>query len=293
MLDPALISKIGSLELRARRIVEGTVVGRHSSPYHGFSIEFAEHRNYAPGDDPRYLDWKLHAKTDRFHLKQFEEETNLAAHVLVDASESMRFQSEAAPWSKFEYARTLAAAAAHLVIRQRDAIGLAIFDSEIRTRLAPSSKRNHLKQVFQALETQDPHGETSTGSLLRELAGHAKQRGVVLLLSDLFDDPREIDRGLRRLAHRRHDVRLVQIVDPAEIDFPFDEATLFQGMESDPDVTIDAGAIRKAYRQEFEAHRRAITATCRDANIAYQLARTTDPPDHVLRELLGRSRKSP
>ena len=292
MLDPVLISKIGSLELRARRIVEGTVVGRHSSPYHGFSIEFAEHRNYAPGDDPRYLDWKLHAKTDRFHLKQFEEETNLAAHLFIDASESMSFQSEAAPWSKFECARTLAAAAAHLVIRGRDAVGLAIFDSQVRTRLAPSSKRNHLNQVLQTLAQQRPEGQTSTGSLLHELAGHAKQRGVVMLFSDLFDDPREIDRGLRRLAHRRHDVRLVQIIDPAEIDFPFDEATLFQGMESAPNVTIDAGAIRKAYRKEFEAHRRAITATCRDAGIAYQLVRTTDPPDQALRRLLDRSQRS-
>ena len=290
MLDPALISKIASLELRASRIVEGTVVGRHSSPYHGFSIEFAEHRDYAPGDDPRYLDWKLHAKTDRFHLKQFEQETNLAVHLFLDASESMSFQSETAAWSKLEYARTLAAAAAYVVIKQRDAVGLTVFDSRLRAQLAPSSKRAHLKQVYQTLKAHVPSGETAMGPLLHEMAGRLSRRGVVILLSDLFDDPRELARGLRHLAHRKHDVRVAQIVDPAEIDFPFDEATRFQGMETDPDITIDAGAIRKAYRQEFAAHQAALVASCRDAGVAYQLVSTADPPDQALRRLMGRSR---
>lgn len=285
-LDPALISKIASLELRAARIVEGAVVGRHSSPYHGFSVEFAEHRDYEPGDDPRYLDWKLHAKTDRFHLKQFEEETNVAAHLLVDASESMGYQSESAVWSKLEYAKTLAAALAYLVIRQHDAVSLALFDHRLRDQLPPSAKRAHWTQICQRLDSHDQGGETVMGPLLHEFAERLRRRGVVFLIGDLFDDPNEIARGLRHLTHRKHDVRIAQIVDPAEADFPFDEAMLFRGLESAPDVTIDAGAIRQAYLEEFTTHCKAIAKICREAGIVYQLIRTSDPPETALRGLL-------
>jgi uncharacterized protein (DUF58 family) len=286
-LDPALIAKLEPLEVRARRVVEGHVAGRHESPFRGFSVEFAEHRDYAPGDDLRYLDWKLHAKTDRFHLKQFEEETNFAAHILLDVSESMSYQSESAAWSKLECGKTLAAATAYLVIRQRDAAGLALFDREARSTLAASSKATHLQEVFRSLETAEAGADTSIGPILHDLGNRVSRRGLVLIFSDLFDEPDSVLRGLRHLAHRRHDVRVAQIVDPAEIEFPFDEPTRFLGMEHLPDLSIDAGGLRRAYRQEFELQRRTIEAGCRDMGASYRLVRTDEPPDRVLAELLS------
>lgn len=292
MLDPALIAKIASLELRARRIVEGAVVGRDASPYHGFSIEFAEHRDYAPGDDLRYLDWKLHAKTDRFHLKQFEEETNLNAYLLLDTSQSMDFRSEAAPWTKLECAKTLAAALAFLVVQQRDAIGLATFNERVADLLRPSRKQGSLPRIYKKLEELRPTGQTQIGSVLHEFAGRLGRRGLVIFISDLFDDSADLSRGIRHLVHRQHDVRVAQIVDPMEIDFSYDEAIRFEGMESAPDVTIDAGSLRQAYRREFQEHQRAISRSCRDAGVSHHLISTADPPDLTIRRLLGNSRAS-
>ena len=289
-LDPALIAKLEPLEVRARKVVEGYVAGRHESPYRGVSVEFAEHRDYAPGDDLRYLDWKLHARTDRFHLKQFEEETNFAAHVLLDVSESMTYRSEAAAWSKLDCGKTLAAAAAYLVVRQRDAAGLALFDRQARSVLPPSSKPSHLTEVFRVLDEAAAGEDTAVGPILHDLAARVTRRGLVLVFSDLFDEPESVLRGLRHLAHRRHDVRVAQVVDPAEVEFPFDEPTRFVGMEGLPDLAVDAGALRRAYRSEFEAHRRAIESGCRDMGASYRLVRTDEPPDRVLMELLSAPR---
>lgn len=289
-LDPALIAKLNPLEVRARRVVEGYVAGRHESPYRGFSVEFAEHRDYAPGDDLRYLDWKLHAKTDRFHLKQFEEETNFAAHVLLDVSESMTYRSDSAPWSKLDCARTLAAATAYMVVRQRDAAGVVLFDHETRAMLPPSSKASHLAEVYRTIETTSAGKDTSLGPMLHHLATRVTRRGLVIVMSDLFDDPESVLRGIRHLAHRRHDVRVAQIVDPAELDFPFSEPTRFLGMEGLPSLALDGGAIRRAYRDEFEAHRRVLESGCRDAGASYRLVRTDEAPDRVLAELLSSPR---
>jgi uncharacterized protein (DUF58 family) len=291
MLDPALIAKIEPLEVRARRVVEGHVAGRHESPYRGLSVEFAEHRDYAPGDDLRYLDWKLHAKTDRFHLKQFEEETNFSAYLLLDVSESMGYRSEGAAWSKLDCGKTLAAASAHLVVRQRDAAGLALFDNEARVELPPSSKPSHLHEIFRALEAAEPGEDTAIGPILHDLGSRVSRRGLVIVFSDLFDEPDSVLRGLRHLAHRRHDVRVAQVIDPAEADFPFDEPTRFLGMEHLPDLTLDAGGLRRAYREEFESQRRAIEAGCRDMGASYRLVRTDEAPDRVLAELLSAPRR--
>jgi len=290
MLDPALIAKLAPLEVRARKVIEGSVAGRHSSPYRGFSVEFAEHRDYAPGDDLRYLDWKLHAKTDRYHLKQFEEETNFAAHVLLDVSQSMTYRSEAAPWSKLDCGKTLAAATAYLVVRQRDAAGLALFDHRARSVLAPSGKPSQFNDLVRTLEEAVPGEDTAIGPILHDLAGRVARRGLVLVLSDLFDDPESVLRGLRHLAHRRHDVRVAQLVDSVEVDFPFEEPIRFLGMEGLPDLSVDASGLRRAYRDEFESHRRAIEAGCRDMGASYRLVRTDEPPDRVLLELLAAPR---
>ena len=285
-LDPALLAKIAPLDVRARRVVEGYVAGRHKSPHRGFSVEFAEHRDYAPGDDLRYVDWKLHAKTDRFHLKQFEEETNFAAHLLLDVSESMTYRSDAAAWSKLDCGKTLAAAVAHLVVRQRDAVGLALVDRERRTVLPPSSRPSHVADLTRALDEAGPGRETALGPVLHDIAERLGRRGLVVLVSDLLDDPDAVLRGLRHLAHRRHDVRVLHLVDPAEEDFPFDEPLRFLGLEGQPDVTADAAGLRRGYRTEFDAHRRAIEAGCRDMGATYLFGRTDAPPERLLADLV-------
>jgi uncharacterized protein (DUF58 family) len=187
-LDPKSLSRLKGLDLKARLIVEGYVAGLHKSPYHGFSVEFAEHREYVAGDDLRYVDWKVFGKTDRYYLKQYEEETNFACYVLLDTSESMQYQSEQAAVSKLEYAKYIAAALAYLVIRQQDAAGLATFDREVSTFLKASSQSTHLKQMFHLMEQSPAQGETAMGPIFHDLAERIRKRGLVLILSDLFDD---------------------------------------------------------------------------------------------------------
>ena len=228
--------RLHGLELRARRIVEGYVAGLHRSPYHGFSNEFAEHREYAPGDDLRYVDWKVFGKSDRFYLKQFEEETNLLCYLLLDTSESMQYQGPHAPLSKFAYAQCAAAALAYLVLHQRDAVGLVTFDQEIRQLIRPSSNPTQLKQLLHVMEEATAARKTRTGPIFHDLAERLGRRGIVVILSDLFDDVESMLAGLKHLRHRRHDVIVLHVLDPAEIDFPFQQVTMFKGLEALGDV---------------------------------------------------------
>ncbi|MBI3464611.1 MAG: DUF58 domain-containing protein, partial [Planctomycetes bacterium] len=216
-LDPAVLAKLQGLDLKARLIVEGYVAGLHKSPYHGFSVEFAEHREYVPGDDLRYLDWKVWGKTDKYYLKQFEEETNLIAHLLLDISESMRYRSEKAPVSKLEYAQYVAAALAYLVLQQQDSVGLATFDREVRHFVRPSSHPSHLKQLFHVMDETVPERKTAVGPIFHDLAERLKHRAVVIILSDLFDDVAPMMAGLKHFRHRRHDVIVFHVLDPAEM----------------------------------------------------------------------------
>ena len=280
--DPQTLASIQGLELRARHIVEGYVSGLHASPYHGFSIEFAEHREYAPGDDLRYLDWKVFGKTDKFYLKQFEAETNLVSYLLLDTSESMAYQSAAAPWSKLEYGKTAAAALAYLVLQQQDSIGLMTFDDRLRSSVRPSSNPSHLKQVLHALEDAPARRKTSVGPLLHDLAERLKRRGVVVIISDIFDDVRSVLAGLKHFRHRRHEVIVLHVLDPAEIEFPFDRPTLFKGLEGLPDVLTDPVSLRRAYLREFGQFTKALEAGCRDQHFVYLRLRTDEPLDRVL-----------
>ena len=285
-LDPATLSKLSGLELKARMIVEGYVSGMHKSPYHGFSVEFAEHREYVPGDDLRYVDWKVFGKTDRYYLKQFEEETNFSCQILLDCSESMQYRSEAAAVTKHEYACYAAAALAYLVIQQQDAVGLATFDTQLRTFLRASSQPSHLKQLIHEMEAATVDGETSLAPIFEDIAERIRKRGLIIIFSDLFDDPESIRRGLQRLRHRRHDVSVLQIVDPAEQDFSFDEPTMFKGLEGMPDHLTEPKALRKAYQQEFEAFLKEIRRSCRNLNIDHVLMRTDQPLDVALSSFL-------
>jgi uncharacterized protein (DUF58 family) len=273
-LDPQTLAKLQGLELRARTVVEGYVSGVHRSPFHGFSIEFAEHREYVPGDDLRYLDWKVFGKTDKFYLKQFEEETNLACYLLLDTSESMRYQSELAPWTKLEYAQCAAAALAYLVLQQQDSVGLTTFDQEIRRHVRASSHPSHLKQVLSVMEESVPERKTATGPIFHELAERLKKRGVVVILSDLFDDVDAMLRGLKHFRHRRHEVIVLHVLDPTELDFPFARPTLFRGLEKLPDVLTDPRSLRKAYLQELGEFLRRLRQGCRELHIDYVLLRS-------------------
>jgi len=286
-LDPKTLAKLKGLQLRARHIVEGYVAGLHRSPYHGFSIEFAEHREYAPGDDLRYLDWKVLGRTDKLYLKQYDDETNLICYLVLDISESMQYRGPDSPLSKFEYAQCIAAAMAWLVLQQQDSVGLVSFDNEIRASVSPNSNATHLAQVMRIMESATLRAKTATGPIFHELADRFHKRGVVVILSDFFDDVTTMMAGLKHFRHRRHDVVLFHVLDPAELDFPFRTPTLFKGLEQFPEVLTDPRSLRKAYLREFENYRAEIQKGCRNHGIDYQLMRTDQPLDSALSAYLA------
>lgn len=286
-LTPELIAQLKGLGLRARTIVEGYVSGLHRSPYHGFSIEFSEHREYAPGDDLRYLDWKMFGRTDKFYLKQFEEETNLVCHLLLDVSQSMAYRGPAAALSKLDYARCLAAALAYLVLHQQDSVGLATFDREVRTLVRASSNPSNLQNLLQVMEADPGEEKTSVGPVFHDLAERFKKRGIVVILSDLFDDPASILAGLRHFRHRRHEVVVLHVLDPAELDFPFQHLTRFAGLEQWPDAVVEPRALRQAYLREFQGFLQQLRIGCRGHQVDYVQVRTDQSPEHVLSSYLA------
>ena len=285
--DPQTLAKLQGLELRARHVVEGYVSGVHRSPYQGFSIEFAEHREYSPGDDLRYVDWKVFGRSDKFYLKQFEEETNLVSYLVLDTSESMRYQGPDAAMSKLEYAQCAAAALAYLVLGQQDSVGLVTFDSEIRALVRASSNPSHFNQLVHVMEAAAAERKTRTGPILHDLAERLKKRGVVIVLSDLFDNVEAIVGGLKHLRHRRHEVIVLHVLDPAELTFPFRRTTLFRGLEHLPDVLTEPTALRKAYLQEFHGFVDRVQRGCRAQQIDYVQLRTDEPLDVVLSTYLA------
>jgi uncharacterized protein (DUF58 family) len=287
LLDSQMLARLQRQPLRARGIVEGYTSGAHRSPFHGFSIEFAEHREYAPGDDLRYLDWKVFGRTDKYYLKQFEEETNLVCHLLLDTSQSMQYRSQAAPMSKLEYARRAAAALAYLVLHQQDSVGLVAFDSEIRRLVRASSNPSHLKDILQVMEETSAERKTSIGPILHDLAERLKKRGIVIVLSDLFDDVDSMMTGLKHLRHHRHEVILMHVLDPAEVDFPFEQITLFRGLESLPSVLVEPRALRRGYLAEFGRYLRELQAGCRAQAIDYVPMRTDQSLEVVLASYLA------
>lgn len=290
-LDPRTLAKLRGLSLRARHIVEGYVAGLHKSPYHGFSIEFAEHREYAPGDDLRYVDWKVFGRTDKIYLKQYEDETNLICNLVLDVSESMRYQSRGATLSKLEYAQCLAAAIGWLVLQQQDSVGLATFDSQLRTLIRPSGSPSHLEQLIHVMESAPAGKKTAAGPIFHELAERLTKRGVVIVLSDFFDDVNSLVAGLKHFRHRRHDVVLWHVLDPAEIDFNFAGPTQFKGLENYPEVQADPQVIRRAYLREFAAFQHSLQQACRTQQIDYVQMRTDQPIDVALTSFLAARRR--
>lgn len=290
-LDPHVLAKLSGLQLRASQIVEGYVSGLHRSPYQGFSVEFAEHREYAPGDDLRYVDWKVFGKTDKVYLKQYEEETNLITYLVLDTSESMRYQSEGAPLSKLEYAQCAAASIAYLVIHQQDSAGLVMFDDQVRQFLRPASNASHLQQMVHLMQQGEVVRKTRTGPIFHELAERFTRRGIVFILSDLFDDAETMLAGLKHFRHRRHDVVVIQVLDPAELDFPFQNATMFRGMEEAGDLLVEPAQLRKAYQQEIQKFTAKVRAGCLGQQADYLLVRTDQPLDAVLTAYFAKRRR--
>ncbi|MCH9652565.1 MAG: DUF58 domain-containing protein [Planctomycetes bacterium] len=286
-LDPQTLAKVQNLDLAARQIVEGYVSGSHKSPFHGFSAEFAQHREYATGDDLRYVDWKVYAKSDRYYLKQYEAETNFTCYLLLDCSESMRYRSENAALSKWDYGRLVAAALAYVVIKQQDAAGLCTINNQIVDFLRPASQPTHLKQIHYTLEHTEPAGESGLGNVFHELAERISRRSLIIIISDLFDDLDSIMLGLKHFRHRKHDVSLLQVIDPAEQDFPFQEPVLFRGLENQPEQMAEPRSLKKAYQAEFEKFLKNVQRGSRDLKMDYALIRTDESLDIALSAFLS------
>ena len=285
-LNPQTLASLQGLDLQARMVVEGYVAGMHRSPYHGFSVEFAEHREYVAGDDIRHVDWKVWSKTDKLYLKQYEEETNLLTYLLLDTSESMAYASPGNV-SKLHYAQFVAASLAYMVIQQQDSAGLAIFDQQVNRYLRPSGQPSHLKEMFRLMDAAPAARTTDLGTILHDLAERFKKRGVVVVLSDLFDDVPRILAGLRHFRHRRHEVIVFHVMDPFELEFPFREPTLFKGLEGLPEILTEPHALRNAYREEVTAFLTELRKGCQMSDIDYVPLRTDRPLDVALSSYLA------
>ncbi len=287
-LDPKVLDRVEGLELKARLVVEGYVSGLHRSPFRGFSVEFAEHREYVPGDDTRFLDWKVFGKTDRLYIKRYEDETNLEAHLVVDVSESMTYRGDDVAWTKLDYARWAAGALAYLITQQQDAVGLALFDDQVRKTLPTGSNPLHLKTVFATLDAAKPTGSTGVGRALREVGDALRRRGLVLLFSDLLDDPLTVARGLKMIRHRGHEMILFHVLDHDETTFPFERLTRFEGLEGLPTGVADPAALKAAYLQEVEGFRRSMRRACHANRIDYVPMDTSDSLGVVLQAYLSK-----
>lgn len=289
-LDPETIAKLSGIELKAKLVVEGFITGLHRSPYHGFSVEFAEHRQYRHGDELRHLDWKVFGRTNKFYVKQFEEETNMRGMIAVDCSGSMAYSSKGII-SKFDYSAYLAAALAMLMIKQRDAVGLALYDTEIKQFLPANSKPSYISQILKTLETAEPSNETGTASSLERLAEKIKRRGMVIVISDFFDDPKSVMKALKHFRHQNHEVIVFQILDPRELDFKIGNAATIKDMETGEEMITQPFQIQKAYSVAVQDFIDSIRRECRNHNIDYNLIDTSQPFDKAMRAYLTKRAK--
>ncbi len=283
-IDPRALMRIKSLQLRAKAAVEGFVKGIHRSPYHGFSVEFSEYRQYTPGDDPRYLDWKLFARSDRYHIKRFEDETNLRCVIVVDASRSMGYTS--GEYTKFDYARTAAATLAYFLSRQRDAVGLVTFEDRVTEFLPPRHRPGHLRRLMAILERPPAGRSTDLAKALEEVAATVRKRGLVVLISDLLAPADTLRSRLGYLRSRGHDVVVLRVLDPAEVAFGFEAPAMFVDAESGRELYIDPASAREGYLGRFAAHAAEVAGACADLGIEFDQVGTDRPLDVVLFDLL-------
>jgi len=284
-LDPAVVARLATLELRARTVVEGLLTGLHRSPYKGFSVEFAEYRQYMPGDALSTIDWKVYARSDRYYVKKFEEETNLDCHIMLDTSGSMGYGSRGL--TKFDYAQCLAASLAYLMNRQRDAVGLTAFDDGIVGMLPASARPGHLRALLVTLERLKLGQKTNVAKPMRQLASGISKRGMVVLISDLLDEPERVIRELKHFQFRGTDVVVFHVLDPHELEFPFERATRFEDMESDAEVMAVPAMVRQHYVEEMRALIDRYRRDLGGAGIDYRLLTTADPLEIGLMQYLS------
>ena len=278
-LDAKTLDRIKRLDVRARLVVEGFITGQHRSPYHGFAVEFATHREYAPGDDIRHIDWKVWSKTDRLYIKEYEEETNLKCTILLDASKSMRYGE---PWRKYDYAATAAASLAYLLQQQQDAVGLVTFATNVQKNLPASTHPNHLKLLLHELEQTQPDDKTDVAQVFPELAQQIRRRGMIVLVSDLFLPIPTLAESLQQFRLRRHEVIVFHVMHDDELTFPFQENTLFRGLEEPIQLLAEPRALRRSYLEAIERFLADVRKTCAAAGVDYVLMNTKDPLDAVL-----------
>ena len=280
LLSSSIINKIDNLALRAKLVVEGFLAGLHKRPYNGFSVEFAEHRPYEYGDDVKYIDWKLWAKTDKLFIKQFEEETNLKCYILLDRSKSMKYASD--KLSKFEYSKSLAASLAYLMIKQQDAVGLSTFDNKINLTIPPKTKPNHFNLIAQTLHNAKTGNTTKVSNVLHVLAQSIKKRGLIILISDIGDSHEDIMNGLKHFRYKGHEVIVFHILDPREIDLNFNESVKFIDLESDESITTDPRQVKAAYQKEIKDLIASYKNQCRKNKIDFINISTSDSLENSL-----------
>jgi uncharacterized protein (DUF58 family) len=285
LLDPQAISRAESLGLNARYIVEGYMAGEHKSPYRGFAIEFAQHREYTHGDDPRHLDWKVLGRTDRYYIKQYEQETNYVAHLLVDGSESMKYGS--GKLTKLHYAKVMAACLAYLILHQRDAAALALFDTTVRDWAPRSDNLASIHHLMAKLAAFEPREQTQIGTVLHDMARQIRRKGIVIVISDFFDDEQQVLEGIQHLRFGGNEVIAFQVMDPYELEFPFNGLVEFEGLEQVPKLLTRPAEIRKTYLAEVEAFRRRIREGCERNQCHYVMANTAQPLHELLSAYLA------
>ncbi len=300
-LRPEVVAQLANMELRARLVVEGFITGLHKSPYHGFSVEFTEHRQYMPGDEIKNLDWKVYGKTDRFYIKQFEEETNLKSYLVLDASKSMDYTSNSPLSSslrrtngqlkKIVYASYIAAALAYLMVEQRDAVGLTVYDEKVRLSLPPHATRTYLKQILKELEQLTPGNKTGIASSLHTVAEQIKRRGLVVVLSDLFDDPAQVMTAFKHFRHKGNEVIVMQILDPMERSFAFGSDAIFKDMETKEELMTQPWHIQKAYQESLREFLDLYKKECTENAIDYVLLDTATTFDKALFEYLNKRKR--
>lgn len=289
-LDPRTLARIGSLDLRARLIVEGLMTGMHRSPYQGISVEFAQHRPYVAGDDIRHVDWKVFGRSDKIYLKQYLEETNLHLICIVDASESMGYgtvRADGATWTKYDHATAIAASLSYMAIQQQDSVGLAIFDQVLSRYFKPSNSPGQWKIVVNELQQVPRWNKTNTGKILDQIAEKLTHRSLIVILSDFFDDLESIRQGLRHLRYKKHEIMAFQLLDPAEIEFPFEDVTLFKGLEEAGELLTEPRSLREGYIEQLSMFTEDLKKTCRGMHIDFQRFSSGEPLDVSLSQFLA------
>jgi uncharacterized protein (DUF58 family) len=286
-LEPEALARVKNLSLVARGVVEGSITGMHASPYKGFSVEFAEHREYTMGDDPRHLDYKMLARTERLYIKQYEEETNMRVQILLDVSGSMAYRYET-KITKYDYGASLSAILAYLMTRQQDSVGLTTFDTQIQLDMPARSSPRHFNEMMRQLEAIEPGGETGISDVLHKLANRFKKRCLIVLISDLYDDPEEVMRALHHFRHRKHEVIVFQVFDKAEIEFPFRDVISFHDLETNERIQIDPAYVRDAYKEQMDEFIEFFRRKCSESNIDYVLTDTSIPYDFMLSRYIAK-----